>query len=144
MSTSFLRKLLIGAATTSALLAAGHALATEAPVKKKPVAAKAAAPLPDLAPEQVAAAERVLTGPLACEFNQTVEVAPADKPGYFKVGYKGKIYVLAPEPTETGAVRLENKKAGIMWLQIANKSMLMNSKAGRRLVDECIHPTQRS
>jgi hypothetical protein len=144
MSTSFLLKLLIGAAATSTLLAAGHVLAADAPAKKKQVAAKAPAPLPDLTEEQIAAAERVLTGVEECEFNQKVEINPAEKAGYFKVAFKGKTYVVAPEVTTTGAVRLEDKKAGIVWLQIANKSMLMNSKVGRRLVDECIHPTQRS
>jgi hypothetical protein len=31
-----------------------------------------------------------------------------------------------------------------MWLQIANKSMLMNSRAGQRMVDNCVHPGQRA
>jgi hypothetical protein len=30
--------------------------------------------------------------------------------------------------TSTGTVRLEDKQAGAVWLQIANKSMLMNQK----------------
>lgn len=128
--------------TTAALLAAPLASVAQTAPSRKAVAK--APVLPDLSPEQIATGERVLTGPQACEFNQTVDVTPGDKPGYFKVAHKGKTYQLAPEATDTGAVRLENKKAGIMWLQIANKSMLMNSKAGRRLVDECIHPTQRS
>jgi hypothetical protein len=38
-------------------------------------------------------------------------------------------------------VRLEDK-AGAVWLQIANKSMLMNQKAGQRLADECMSPEQ--
>ena len=59
-----------------------------------------------------------------------------------KLEVEGKKYLLAPEPTTTGAVRLEDKKAGVVWLQIANKSMLMNAKIGQRMVDECIHPTQ--
>jgi hypothetical protein len=52
--------------------------------------------------------------------------------------------VLAPEPTTTGAVRLEDKKNGLVWIQIANKSMLMNAKIGQRLVDNCVHPSQQS
>jgi hypothetical protein len=29
-----------------------------------------------------------------------------------------------------------------VWLQLANKSMLMDQKKGRRLADECAHPDQ--
>jgi hypothetical protein len=32
----------------------------------------------------------------------------------------------------------------MMWLQIANKSMLMNSKIGQRMVDNCVHPSQKT
>ena len=51
---------------------------------------------------------------------------------------------MTPEHTTTGAVRLEDKKNGMMWLQIANKSMLMNSKIGQRMVDNCVHPSQKT
>ena len=33
-------------------------------------------------------------------------------------------------------------KAGAVWLQIANKSMLMNQKLGQRMADECMSPEQ--
>ena len=39
-------------------------------------------------------------------------------------------------------MRLEDKKAGAVWLQLANKSMLMDQKKGRRMADECAHPDQ--
>lgn len=101
------------------------------------------APLADLSEEQIASAERVLTGLQQCEFKQTIKVETVpEKAGYFRIQHKGKKYLLVPEPTTTGAVRLEDKKAGVVWLQIANKSMLMNAKIGQRMVDECIHPTQ--
>jgi hypothetical protein len=34
-------------------------------------------------------------------------------------------------------VRLEDAQAGAMWLQLPHKSMLMNSKLGQRMADEC-------
>jgi hypothetical protein len=127
---------LIGAACA---VSAGSALAA-----KKVQTPPPPAPLADLSEEQLANAERVLTGVQQCEFKQTVHVESApEKAGYFHVLFKGKTYVLAPEPTTTGAVRLEDKKAGVVWLQIANKSMLMNAKIGQRMVDECVHPTQK-
>lgn len=111
------------------------------------VAAKKEPVLADLNPEQIENAGRVLTGKVECEFNQSAHVEPlSTKEGYFQVVFKGKKYVLAPEATTTGAVRLENKKDGIMWLQIGDKSMLMSAKGGQRqrLVDNCVHPSQKS
>ncbi len=47
-----------------------------------------------------------------------------------------------PTESRTGAIRLEDPKRGAMWLQLANKSMLMSQKLGRRLADECQSPQQ--
>ena len=96
-----------------------------------------------LSSEQLTTADRVLLGQSRCEFDQSVNVAAVpNQKGWFNVEFKGKSYLMAPESTTTGAVRLEDKKNGMMWLQIANKSMLMNSKIGQRMVDNCVHPKQ--
>ena len=55
---------------------------------------------------------------------------------------KGFHYRMSPVATSTGAVRLEDQKEGAVWIQIANKSMLMNQKLGQRLADECMSPQQ--
>jgi len=49
---------------------------------------------------------------------------------------------MTPVVSSTGAVRLEDTQRGAVWLQIANKSMLMNQKLGQRLADECMSPAQ--
>jgi hypothetical protein len=49
---------------------------------------------------------------------------------------------MAPVVTSTGAIRLEDAKAGGVWLQLSNKSMLMSQKLGSRLADECMSPAQ--
>ena len=46
-------------------------------------------------------------------------------------------YRMHPVESRTGAIRLEDPRAGAMWLQLGNKSMLMNQKLGLRLADEC-------
>ena len=114
-------------------------------VKPAPVAAPAPAPEDDgpLSDDQQAAAARVHHGDSQCEFNQKVSLTPnPDKPGRFRLQFGKMIYNMVPEPTTTGAVRLEDKKAGVVWLQIPSKSMLMNSKIGQRMVDACVHPAQ--
>lgn len=98
-----------------------------------------------LSEEQLAVAPRVHQGHAQCEFNQSVEITPhPDKPGRFRLQFGKLVYNMAPEPTSTGAVRLEDKRAGIVWLQIPTKSMLMNAKAGQRMVDACQHPAQQN
>jgi hypothetical protein len=98
----------------------------------------------DISASQMDIAARVLTGKAECEFNESVSVEPvAEHPGHFRVAYKGNRYLMVPEETTTGAVRLVDKRAGVVWLQIPVKSMLMNHKIGQRMVDACMHAEQR-
>lgn len=94
---------------------------------------------------QLKIADRVLTGDATCEFDQVVSVLPIDgQPGHFRITFKKVDYMVIPEETTSGAIRLEDKKAGIVWLQIPSKSMLMNARAGQRMVDGCMHAEQRA
>lgn len=94
---------------------------------------------------QMDVAARVLTGRADCELDQSVDVNPvAEKPGLFLVRFKGQSYVMVPEETTTGVVKLNDAKAGVVWLQIPVKSMLLNANAGKRLVDMCMHSEQRA
>lgn len=96
-----------------------------------------------LTPAELAIAERVYTGRLPCELGASVMLTPdAKAPGYFTVQVKNLKFRMFPVETTTGAIRLEDKKAGAVWLQLANKSMLMNQKAGQRLADACMNPAQ--
>jgi hypothetical protein len=104
------------------------------------VAAEAA-----LSPDELAIAKKVHTGILPCELGVTVTIEsdPA-MPGYFTMSGKNFRYRMHPVVSLTGAIRLEDRQAGAVWLQLANKSMLMNQKAGRRMADECMSPAQAS
>ena len=94
--------------------------------------------------DQLDIAARVLTGQADCEFKQTVRVlAVPGKPGLFTVEHQGKRFVMTPRETSTGAVRLEDPAAGVVWLQIPAKSMLMNARIGQRMIDSCLHAEQR-
>jgi hypothetical protein len=98
----------------------------------------------EISQAQLDVAARVLTGTADCEFKLQVTVMPMEgQPGHFIVGHKGQRYTMVPEETQTGAVRLEDKRAGVVWLQIPTKSMLMNSKQGQRMVDACQQNEQR-
>ena len=108
--------------------------------KRNAVARPVDAPL---APQELSIAERVHVGHLPCELGASIRMtADAHTPGYFDLQGKGYKYRMRPVATSTGAIRLEDEKAGAVWLQLANKSMLMDQKNGRRLADECAHPDQ--
>jgi len=96
-----------------------------------------------MTPAELAIAERVHVGSLPCELGSSVSVAAdAKNPGYFDVHGKNFKYRMFPVATTTGAIRLEDQKAGAVWLQLPNKSMLMNQKLGMRLADDCMSPAQ--
>ncbi|MBX9833917.1 MAG: hypothetical protein K2X78_12835 [Burkholderiaceae bacterium] len=96
-----------------------------------------------LSPAELEIAERVHVGRIPCELGAFVTVtADAATPGLFHVEGKGFKYHMSPVVTTTGTVRLEDQKGGAVWLQIGNKSMLMNQKLGQRLADECMSPQQ--
>ncbi|MDH6169680.1 Ni/Co efflux regulator RcnB [Variovorax boronicumulans] len=86
----------------------------------------------------LAVAQRVSIGKAQCELGADVTVTPDEKkPGFFNITTKGQKFRMHPVESRTGAIRLEDPRAGAMWLQLGNKSMLMNQKAGLRIADEC-------
>lgn len=96
-----------------------------------------------LTPAQTAIVPNVYTGPQACEAGVSVTLTPdADGSGYFNVTVKSRTYHMYPVVTLSGAVRLEDPREGAIWLQMTNKSMMMNQKTGSRLADDCINPAQ--
>ena len=97
----------------------------------------------ELSAEQLAVAPQVYVGRLPCELGAAVTVlADPAVPGHFDVRLANKTYRMVPVATSTGAIRLEDRAAGTVWLQLSNKSMLMNAKLGKRLVDACMNPDQ--
>ena len=96
-----------------------------------------------LEPTELAIAQQVHTGVLRCELGVTVTLTgDLQSPGYFNLQGKNFRYRMFPVVSSTGAIRLEDPKAGAVWLQLSNKSMLMNQKAGQRMADECMSPAQ--
>ena len=109
--------------------------------KRRPVLGVVA--LPELSPEQMAIADRVVLGKMPCELAAHINVKPdARGAGRFILELGRQKYSMVPVPTLTGAIRLEDSTAGVVWLQLSNKSMLMSQKLGRRLADDCISADQ--
>lgn len=143
----------IAALSLASTLAAAQTAAPQKPAAPKAAPAKAAKAAPAAAPvalaaatpEQLEAAERTHFGEYQCEFAQTLDVSMNSKtPGYIDVKHQKQVYTMKPVLSSTGALRLEDVKGNTLLLQIANKSMLMDQKAGKRLVDGCVHEKQRA
>ena len=134
------------AAEASAKPAAKPAAKATTKPARAPAKKTAPAPPPPLAKaegEQLAAAAMTHFGDYACEFNQTLAVSntPAND-GYVDVRFNKQTWTMKPVLSSTGALRLEDVKGQMLMLQIANKSMLMDSKIGHRIVDACVHEKQ--
>jgi hypothetical protein len=143
---------------TLAALALAVALPAAAQAPTKPTVPKAAAkparkpvakapvevPPPAASDEQKAAASLAHLGEYACEFDQTVLVETSPKhEGYLDMKLKTQSWVMKPVLSSTGALRLEDVKGRLLMIQIANKSMVMDTQIGQRLVDGCMHEKQR-
>jgi hypothetical protein len=111
---------------------------------KHPPAKTAPAPA-TLTDEQLSIAQIVHTGRIACADGQSVTITPdAKMQGAFDLKFGSAKYGVVPMPSKSGAVRLENKKTGVVYMQLANKSMLFNERQNRRLADNCINDAQRA
>lgn len=149
-----------GCAAALIVCAALPALAEPSPAKPaaakpaakaaaKPLAAAKKAPPPpepvltDADEPQLAAAERAYLGDYACEFKESVHIDKHPKvAGYINVAWKKQVITMKPVLSSTGALRLEDVTGRTLMIQIANKSMLLDTKIGQRLLDDCVHPEQ--
>ena len=57
--------------------------------------------------------------------------------------WKKRLHRLTRVGTTTGAQRFENAQSGLVWIGIPAKSMLLDSKKGQQLANECKSPAQR-
>lgn len=117
-----------------------------APTKRQAIEEATPTAEPDprikLSETQLAIARTVHAGEIQCELGQKVTIKPMKREGFFFVSAGIHKYVMHPEESRTGAIRLEDPVRGALWLQLANKSMLMNQKEGKRIADECKSPEQ--
>jgi hypothetical protein len=83
------------------------------------------------------------TGRIACE-NKAFVVVTEDKkhPHHYDLAFGKLHYKAVRVPTDSGVIRLEDKAHGIVWLQMSNKSMLLDEKYGKRLATNCQNDAQ--
>ncbi|MFO1330083.1 MAG: hypothetical protein U1F56_22235 [Rubrivivax sp.] len=140
------RPLHTAVAATLCLAALGAlAQGTPPPQRRGPPRPPAQLTLPPAPSEQLEAASLTHLGPYECEFNEKVNVEVDPKfQGYIDVRHKNRTWIMKPVLSRTGALRLEDVRGRMLMLQIADKSMLMDTQIGQRVVDNCVHEQQRA
>ncbi len=127
--------------------AAGPAAVTKASQTRRQ-AIEEAIPLEDADPAdklnaaELEVAKRVHVGEIACELGAKIVIKPRRRDGYFLVQHGINRFVMHPVESRTGAIRLEDSVRGGLFIQLGNKSMLMNQHEGKRLADDCVSPEQ--
>jgi hypothetical protein len=61
---------------------------------------------------------------------------------YMAVRWKNSLHRLRRVGTSTGANRFENRKYGLVWINIPSKAMLLDSRKGQQLANECRNAEQ--
>ncbi len=78
-----------------------------------------------------------------CELgNKITTYSNAGDDKYMAIRWKDKVHRLRRIGTSTGANRFENRKDALVWINIPTKAMLLDSKKGQQLANECRDPEQ--
>jgi hypothetical protein len=134
--------------TTAKTTAKKPAAKKKAPAKK--AAAAAAAPvakMPFSSEAEDDDSEPELTGTLSADFNcelgnkLTIWKNEADD-RHIAIRWNKRIHRLTRVETTTGAHRFENRKMGLVWIGIPAKGLLLDSKKGQQLANECKNAEQ--
>lgn len=76
-------------------------------------------------------------GTLSCKQGIKFNVKRADVGNNIDIHWQGKDYTLHNVKTASGAFRYEDASSGLVFIQVPAKVVLLNSKLGQRLADEC-------
>lgn len=79
-----------------------------------------------------------------CELgNKLIIYSQADDDQHIALRWKKRLHRMTRVSTTTGAHRFENAQVGLVWIGIPAKGMLLDSKKGRQLANECKSTAQR-
>lgn len=80
----------------------------------------------------------VPVGRYHCELNRNVDVREVSPDlANATLRFDNKEYRLRAVRARTGALRYEDEQAGVVWLVITGKSMLLDTRHGKQLANEC-------
>jgi hypothetical protein len=84
----------------------------------------------------------VWQGPYQCEHAEKVQLRPDTVSEQVELQWKNQRWKMRRIDSHSGAMRLEDPSGRMVWIQLGNKSMLLDQRLGKRLLDECQHAVQ--
>ena len=150
-----MRKILSTSLSTLVLLCAALAVAapqaqaqtttkkTTKKAAKKPAAKAAPAEVDDGEDEGTPDVKTAVSVDYKCELGNSLTIyTNADDEKHIALRWGKTLHRLSRVPTTTGANRFENRKYGLLWIGIPAKGILLDSKSGHQLANECKSPAQ--
>jgi len=143
---SVLAALTIGIAVSAPAAYADTAAKTTAKAIPKPVAKKApvkkAVKAPPVSQEDQDDPEPDISNSIAVDYvcelgNKLTILANAADDQHLALRWKNRLIRLERIGTTTGAMRFESKKRGLIWIGIPAKGILLDSRRGQQLANEC-------
>lgn len=114
--------------------------AKKAVAKKTPAKKAAPAAEPDDKEPDVAGLQPT---PFDCELGNKLTIyTSANDDNQITLHWKKRLHHMTRVTTTTGAQRFEDQKQGLVWIGIPAKGMLLDSKKGQQLANECRSPAQ--
>lgn len=110
------------------------------PARVSPLLPAGAEPAPVAAVQ--APAGEVWAGAYQCDHAEKVSLRPGAVADQVELQWKAQRWQMRRTDARSGAMRLEDASARMVWIQLPNKSMLLDQRLGRRLLDECQHDVQ--
>jgi hypothetical protein len=134
-------------AQTSPLAPSATLNESSAPTTKKVVKKKPAKKVEEPAVVDEEAAEPSNIGSVAteykCEMGNTLTVfTNNDDNQHIALKWGKRLHRMTRVSTTTGASRFENKYYGLVWIGIPSKGILLDSKNGHQLANDCKSPEQ--
>jgi len=116
--------------------------ATKTAVKPNTHTKKAAAKKPAISKEDADDPEPDVAGSVAvdysCELGNSLTIhANLADPDHIALRWKNRLIRLERVGTTTGANRFESRKRGLIWIGIPTKGILLDSRKGQQLANEC-------
>lgn len=78
---------------------------------------------------------RLASGAYACESGQSIKVQREAE--LIDISWHGQHHTLRRYDSSSGLPRYEDRKNGLLWIDLPWKSVLMDSNTGRPLANEC-------
>ena len=81
---------------------------------------------------------KLASGTYRCELGKKVEIQrDARNPDSIKVSWQGNRHTLQRYDSTSGLPRYEDRQNGLVWIDLPWKSVLMDSKTGSPIANEC-------